>query len=144
MPFDLTIPKSGGATLDLTVELGESLFILGPNGTGKSGLMHRFYSAHHSHARWISAHRQTWFATNSITLSPEQKRSTETNIQSTDTQPQARWTDNYTKQRASIAIYDLIDAENVRARSIASAVDADNIELAKTLSKEDATIKIIN
>jgi len=32
----------------------------------------------------------------------------------------------------------------VRARSIAGAVDGDNIDLAKTLSKQDAPIKIIN
>ena len=144
MPFNLTIPQSGGTSLDLTVSVGESLFILGANGTGKSSIMHHFYGAHHSNARRISAHRQTWFASNAITLSPEQRRSTESNIQGSDNSPQARWKDDYSAQRASIAIYDLIDAENVRARSIARAVDDNDIDLAKTLSKKDAPIKIIN
>lgn len=144
MSFHLLIPKSGGEPLEFDVNVGETLFILGANGTGKSSIMHRFYSAHHSNARRISAHRQTWFSSNAITLSPEQKRNTESNIQGSDTNPQARWKDDYSAQRASIAIYDLIDAENVRARSIAGAVDGNNIELAKTLSKKDAPIKIIN
>lgn len=112
------------------------MFVLGANGTGKSSIMHLFYKAHHGNARRISAHRQTWFASNTVTLSPEQKRSTESNIQGTDTSPDARWKDDYSAQRASIAIYDLIDAENVRARLIAGAVDGNNIDLAKTLSKK--------
>jgi hypothetical protein len=77
-------------------------------------------------------------------LSPEQRRITQSHIQGTDAQPDARWKDLYSEQRASIAIYNLIDAENVRARAIAGAVDDDNMELAKILSKKDAPIKIIN
>lgn len=56
----------------------------------------------------------------------------------------ARWMDHYSEQRTSIAIYDVIDAENVRSRMIAEAVDADNIDLARELSKKDAPLKIIN
>src|SRR5439155_760568 len=37
-----------------------------------------------------------------------------------------------------------IDAKNVRARSIAGAVDASDMDLARTLSKKVAPIKIIN
>ena len=106
--------------------------------------MHRFYTAHKDQARRISAHRQTWFSSNAITLSPEQKRTTESNLRHSDASLEARWKDDYSALRASIAIYDLIDAENVRARSMGSAVDADNMALAKMLSKQDAPIKIIN
>ncbi|MGI8500268.1 MAG: AAA family ATPase [Hassallia sp.] len=68
----------------------------------------------------------------------------EANIRGGDTSLESRWKDDYAQYRTSIAIYDLIDAENVRARSIADAVDDNNIELAKTLSKKDAPIKLIN
>lgn len=144
MPFDLTVPVPSGTPLSIPIDVGQCIFVLGANGTGKSSLMHRFYTAHHGIARRISAHRQTWFASNAVTLSPQQKRNTETNIQSTDTNAQSRWKDDYAAERANIAIYDLIDAENVRARSIAGAVDGGDIDLAKTLSKKDAPIKIIN
>ena len=43
-----------------------------------------------------------------------------------------------------MAIYDLVDAENVRARGIAGAIDSNNFDLAKELRKKDAPIKIIN
>jgi hypothetical protein len=56
----------------------------------------------------------------------------------------SRWRDDYSTHRASIAIYDLLDAENVRARNITAAVDESNFDLAKTLAKKDAPIKIIN
>ena len=144
MPFDLTIPQPNGTSLDVTLNVGERLFVLGANGTGKSSLMHQFYGPHQGTARRISAHRQMWFNSNAITLSPEQKRNTETNIQNTDAGSQARWKDDYSAQRASIAIYDLIDAENVRARGIAGAVDDSDIDLAKVLAGKAAPIKIIN
>lgn len=144
MSFKFTIPEPNGSPLEVTLEIGQCLFVLGANGTGKSSLMQKFYSAHHGKAQRISAHRQTWFSSSSITLSPAQKRSTETNISNSDTNAESRWKDDYAAHRANIAIYDLIDAENIRARNIAGAVDNGNIDLAKTLSKEDAPIKIIN
>jgi ABC-type Mn2+/Zn2+ transport system ATPase subunit len=142
--FDLIIPRSTGEPLNITVNVGETLFILGANGTGKSSLMQWLYSPHHASAQRISAHRQTWFSSNAMTLSPQQKRDYESNIRSVDINLESRWKDDYATQRASIAIYDLIDAENVRARSIAGAVDGNNIDLAKILSKKEAPIKIIN
>lgn len=144
MTFNLTIPQTDKTSLDIGVDLGHSLFVLGANGTGKSSLMQRFYITHQGKSRRISAHRQTWFESSSITLSPAQKRQTEQNILSSDADPRSRWTDGYSAQRASIAMYDLIDAENVRARSIASAVDGNDFNLAKTLAMKDAPIKIIN
>lgn len=144
MTFETTIPTAAGSSLKVQLDVGQALFLVGANGTGKSSLMHQFYSAHNANSRKISAHRQTWFSSNAITLSPEQKRQTESYIKGSDTSPQARWKDDYSSQRASIAIYDLIDAENVRARSIAGAVDGGQMDLAKELSRKDAPLKVIN
>lgn len=144
MTFTFTIPEPSGAPLTITLDIGQCIFVLGANGTGKSSLMHKFYSAYYATAQQISAHRQTWFSSSSLTLSPEQKRNTETSIASDDTNAQSRWKDNYAAQRANIAIHNLIDAENIRARTIAGAVDDSNMNLAITLSKKDAPIKIIN
>jgi ABC-type Mn2+/Zn2+ transport system ATPase subunit len=144
MTFDLTIPQPSGNPLNISNSVGETLFVLGANGTGKSNLMLRFYNSHRGNVRRMSAHRQTWFDSNAINLSPEQRRNTETNIQSYDTGVESRFRDPYSTHRPNMAIYDLIDAENIRARSIAGAVDAKDIDLAKTLSKKDAPIKVIN
>jgi ABC-type Mn2+/Zn2+ transport system ATPase subunit len=144
MTFATTIPTITGQGLTIQLDVGQALFLVGANGTGKSSLMHRFYGAHQGNSRRISAHRQTWFASNAITLSPHQKRQTESHIKGSDANPQARWTDDYSAQRASIAIYDLIDAENVRARAITGAVDGNQMQLAKELSRKDAPLKVIN
>jgi energy-coupling factor transporter ATP-binding protein EcfA2 len=144
LPFDLSVPLLGGNTLEFSTNVGQTIFILGANGTGKSSLILRLYSAHHGRAHRISAHRQTWFVSNVVTLSAHDKRNTETNMLARDTNIDSRWRDDYSTQRASIAIYDLLDAENVRARKITAAVDGSNFDLAKTLAKKDAPIKIIN
>lgn len=144
MAFDFSVPLPSGEALNFNVEVGQVLYVLGANGTGKSSLLQSFYAKHRLNGRRISAHRQTWFQSNALTLSANQKKKTETNISNDDANPHARWKDDYSAQRASIAIYDLIDAENVRARSIAGAVDSKDMNLAVELSKKDAPIKIIN
>lgn len=108
MPFQLSIPETGGAPLLVTLEAGEILFVLGANGTGKSSLMQRLNKNHRKETRWISAHRQSWFGSDSISLSPQQKRETETNIRNSDIQSESRWKDDYAGQRANIAIYELL------------------------------------
>lgn len=143
-PFDLSVPRPDDSPLNPIVSSGDVLFVLGANGTGKSSLMHKFNASNSGRTRRISAHRQTWFSSNAITLSPQDKRSTESQIQSIDSQPQSRWSDSYSAQRASIAIYDLIDAENVRARSITREVDNKNVDEALNLSRVPAPIAVIN
>lgn len=144
MPYTLTIPRSNGVPLALALNNGDTLFVLGANGTGKSNLMHWFYRVTRANAHRIAAHRQTWFSSSESTLSAEQRRSTEANIKSYDDSPEARWRDAYSDQRTNVSIYDLVDAENVRARKIAGAVDGEDLALAQKLSKEDAPIKVIN
>jgi ATPase subunit of ABC transporter with duplicated ATPase domains len=142
--FNFSVTRVGGQPLEFQTEFGEIVFVLGANGTGKSSLMHRFYADNRQKSRRISAHRQTWFESNTIQISARQKRESETNVLNWDTDPSSRWRDAYTGVRSSLAVYDLLDAENVRARKITAAVDEDDIDLAKKLSKVDAPIKIIN
>jgi hypothetical protein len=52
--------------------------------------------------------------------------------------------DSYAGQRASITVFDLINAQNVRARAIAAAIDADDVAGALTKSLEEAPLKAIN
>lgn len=144
MPFTFNIQRGELAPLQLELDVEHTLFLVGANGTGKSSLMHQLYAPYHDRSRRISAHRQTWFASNTLAFSPEQRRQTESHVKGYDTNAQSRWKDDYSAQRANIAIYDLIDAENVRARAIAKAVDSAEIDLAKTLSKQQAPINRIN
>lgn len=144
MSFDLTTPLTDGTSLPITLEVGEVLFVLGANGVGKSSLIQRLYKTNFGHALRISAHRQTWFSTNTNTLSSHNKNETQSSILKSDRNEASRWKDDYGSHRATITIFDLLDAENIRARQIASAVDARDIELAKELSKKEAPLKRIN
>jgi ABC-type Mn2+/Zn2+ transport system ATPase subunit len=145
MSFNLDIPKITGVLLPISIEAGDKLFIMGANGTGKSSLMQWVYKKYYSaNTRWISAHRQTWFTSNSINYSPQQRRDYENSIRNQDLNLESRWRDDAGNNRISIMLYDLIDAENIRNRAIAGAVDSEDMEGAKNLSKIDSVIKIIN
>lgn len=144
--YDISIPSLNpeGTPVNLTLSSGQHAFLLGANGSGKSALMHHLYKAHQEHCVRLSAHRQTWFTSDSLELSPQRKRQSELDIKRQDTRPEARWKDDMAAARANIAVYDLIDAENVRARRIAAAVDDQDMNLARELSVEDAPIAMIN
>lgn len=144
MTFNLSYTLPNGQAANVPMAPGDVLFVLGANGTGKSSLMQRFYTQSHPNSRRISAHRQTWFASNTLDLTPASKRNTEQNIANIDTNVQSRYMDQYAAQRASMTVFELIDAQNVRARSIAAAVDAADFETAVARSSAEAPLAAIN
>jgi ABC-type cobalamin/Fe3+-siderophores transport system ATPase subunit len=144
MSFDLNIPCTTGELLQVPIKAGDKVFIMGANGTGKSSLMQKVYSSNFTNARWISAHRQTFFNSNKLDFSPSQKQSYEENMQSNDMQIYARWKDDYANQRASIPIYDLINLDHVRNRAITLELENHNIKAAESLCQKDNPIKVIN
>ena len=113
------------------------MFVLGSNGTGKSNLMHRIYGKNTANARWISAHRQTWFTTSMPELSSRSRWDTERNLQQNDMQPQARWRDYAGSSRPNIAMFDLIQKQNLQDREIAAAVREGESDKAQKLAKKN-------
>jgi ABC-type cobalamin/Fe3+-siderophores transport system ATPase subunit len=140
MSFSLSIPiGKSNEPLKLAVNVGEMLFILGANGTGKSSLMQTFASASREKTRRIAAHRQTWFRSGSPEFTGKQRADYEQSVFNYDRQAEARWMDGYAGERAQMAIYDLVNSENVRAREITRAVDQHNSEeVAKRAAREGA------
>lgn len=144
MHFNLNFPAQDGEIFQLRLEPGQMLFVLGANGTGKSSLMQLFASQHRSNVRKIAAHRQTWMNTDTLDMTPASKIQTEQHIKNTDQSQEARYRDQYAAQRASMTIYELIDAENVRARSMQAAYDAGDMDRLAEAAKVEAPIAIIN
>ena len=143
MPFNLQFPASN-TNVELQLESGEILFVLGANGTGKSSLMFHFAQKNQGNTRRITAHRQTWMNTDTLDMTPAIKLEAERHIQRTDRDQKSRYRDDVAEARASMAIYDLIDAENVRARGIAALVDAGDMGSAFEAAKKEAPITTIN
>src|SRR4051812_22593714 len=138
MLVNLAIPTGDpNQPLNVTVSAGEMLFILGANGTGKSSLMQSFTYASKERTRRITAHRQTWFRSGSPEFTGQQRVDYGRNVEGYDRQESARWMDDYAQQRAQMAIYDLVNAENIRAREIAQAVDQDDVELTQARRAKD-------
>ena len=144
MPFNLSFQAQGPAESQLQLEPGEMLFVLGANGVGKSSLMSRFTQQNRGHVRKVSAHRQTWMNTDTPNMTPASKMQVEKNIRSDDLNQESRYRDQFAAQRASMTIYELIDAENVRARAIATAYDTGDMEAAADAARVEAPIAIIN
>jgi ABC-type cobalamin/Fe3+-siderophores transport system ATPase subunit len=142
--FNLSFNTSQQGYTQLLLSQGNILFVVGANGTGKSSLMNHFYRQNVHNAKQISAHRQTWFMSGALMLSAYDKKNIEVNMQNQDALSQNRWMDNYPSQRASITIYDLIDAENSRARKITDAFEKNHLEEAQILAMKDAPLKAIN
>lgn len=142
--YKFSIPTSNNGILNVSLNEGNAVFVLGANGVGKSTLMHNLFIQNKNHAKRILAHRQTWFTDNAMNMMASQKKQYDGYISNTNSQIQSRWKDDYSQQRTSISIFELINSENVRARSIASAFDVENIELAKEYSRNQAPIQAIN
>lgn len=142
--MNISIPRNDGQALAVPMAAGRIVFVVGANGTGKSALMQRIYINNRDIAKRISAHRQTWFQSNTLDLTASGKRQTEQSIASHDAQPNARWMDHHGNQRASVTIFELIDAENVAAREIAGAARARNNELVSKLIEKRAPLSLLN
>ena len=141
--FELKVP-SGDGNVEHTLETGEILFVLGANGSGKSGLISLLFNAHNQFAKRISAHRQTWFTSNTLDLTPRGRENLESNIRSQDQQEYSRWRQEYAAERAGAAIYDLIDADTMLARTIADLVRDGEIAAAQDKVKSPSPIQAVN
>lgn len=66
--------------VSMSIKSGEILFVVGANGTGKSTIMHLFAKQNNEKALRITAHRQVWFISNSVDLTPLGREQNERNI----------------------------------------------------------------
>lgn len=142
--FQLNIPTGDGQSKDFTLEIGNVFYLLGANGTGKSSLVGRIFNANSGHSKRISAHRQTWFESNTLDMTPRNRQDVANNFRSQDSQVYARYREWNPSGRASMTIFDLIDADTMQERKIAAFVRANNIEAATKEAQDPSPIQIIN
>lgn len=142
--FSFDVPRGSDPNLKFTLGPGDVMYILGANGTGKSSLVSLLFNAHLAHAKRIAAHRQTWFESNTLDMTPRSRQDLENNFRSQDAQPDARYREWNPAGRAGIAIYDLIDADTMLARKIADLVRTGDMSGAANEGKVEPPIQVIN
>jgi ABC-type cobalamin/Fe3+-siderophores transport system ATPase subunit len=143
--FSLSVPYTDGVHAPpIQLVTGQSLFVLGANGTGKSSLLQRFTQGAQGQAKRISASRQTWLQSSALEFSPAQKQQIEDQARNWDNNQQSRWMEQNAQYRSGLTLYDLIDAENIDARAIASAMRAGDLEKAETLARATAPLAKLN
>lgn len=142
MIFKINTANNG--EIEIPLEEGKVIFVLGANGVGKSTLMHSVYTQNKNNAKRILAHRRTWFTSNAMDMTAFNKKQQELHLKNADTSIESRWKDDYSHLRSNISIFDLINSENIRARDITRAVDEDDFTSAKALSNAQAPIQAIN
>ena len=139
------IPQINGESDSISLSSGDILFVLGANGSGKSGLMQHIHNKHTEQTRWISALRQTFFVRDFQILGSLEKQSTEDAIRGRETSPEYRWTDDYARTKPNLWITDLINMERVRSQEITRLVDARNKDRAMDYSSEhQSPLEIVN
>ena len=127
-----SIPQPSGDPLAIELEASEQIFVVGPNGSGKSALLqHLAASSGGGEIRRIFAHRQTWLNSGSLTLTPDSRRQFERDRLSYETAQDSLWRDHTGAQTHAAVLFDLVAAENRRARSIAGYVENGKIKCAE-------------
>lgn len=142
--FQISIPSVSSDPILVNLGIGDVLYLLGANGTGKSSLVSRLFVQHVHNAKRISAHRQTWFESNTLDITPRSRQDLENNLRNQDAQPHARYREWNAAGRAHMAIYDLIDADTMQERKIAGLVRDGNIEAAQKEAESPSPIQVIN
>lgn len=137
MTVELAIPRKDSEPLMVPMEQGENLFVLGANGTGKSGLMQYLYAQSPSTRRWIFAHRQNWFESGLPDLTPQSRGDSENNIRQWNRSPQSRWKEIGAGSRANVAIFDLIKKQGDQNSVIANAVRNNRSDCAERFVREN-------
>ena len=115
------IPQTSGQVLPISLEAGDRLFMVGANGSGKSALIQHLVSSNpNGTIRRISAHRQTWFESGSIDLTPRSRRAFDEQSIYQESRYEALWRDQDAKKKQSAVFFDLVARDNAEARSIRS------------------------
>jgi hypothetical protein len=104
--------------VEVPLKSGDRIFIVGANGSGKSALIQHCVQSFGIGTRRISAHRQKWLGSSGGDLSPKTRKDWEGHAFGRDAEPSRRWMDDAAAHRLSITLFDLIAAENERARKI--------------------------
>ena len=120
-----------GAVIPLAVGAGQTLVVVGANGTGKSALGH-WLNTHLDNQQVpvirVLAHRRLWMTSAGTNMTTQQHQQQSQNFKAWDSDPSSRTRIEADDQRSSKVLYDLLARANARDRQVAALYDAKQYE----------------
>ena len=115
------VPTIAGDTLNLSLEKGDRLFVVGANGSGKSALIQWLVSQYpRENIKRITAHRDTLLQSGTIDFTPAQRKNFSENFLDYNRQERSRYLDRFRIEEQSAILYDLDDKYNAINEDIAN------------------------
>ena len=112
-------------------------FKTGSNGSGKSALIQRFVSQNQGNRiKRIAAHRQTWFDSGRIDLTPARRQDLYSRRIQYERDNAARWKDSNASANLSVILFDIVAKENAINKSIARYIRNQDANQALEFSAE--------
>ena len=132
--------------MTVSVNLGQQLYVVGANGTGKSALFQYWIkSAGSSPIKRIAAHRQMWLPSGNLDFTAQSRKQFEQNRMHWDREDNARWMEHSPAERQSAVLFDLVAKDNTRYRTIGQYIDSNNPDEATVFaSKSESPFKQLN
>ena len=135
--MDLVFPTLSGDQLSIPLEVGQQLYVVGANGTGKSALFqHWVSSANVPKIKRIAAHRQTWFESGALDFTPRSRKQFEEQRMNWDREVNARWMEQRPAQRQSAVLFDLVAKDNSRYRVMGQYIDDKKLDEATVFASK--------
>lgn len=145
MPDTFGIPAHDGSTQTVPAAAGRPVFILGPNGCGKSALLYRIItSLPHERGRLIVAYRQNFLNAEEITITDEQVRNVRQNQLAQERNSDSRWRGATSAERTLTSIVELKRRENAYHKAISTAFSAGELKTAESLAKATSPLTKLN
>ena len=131
------VPTISGDTLNLSLEKGDRLFVVGANGSGKSALIQRFVSQYpHENIKRITAHRDTSLPSGTVSFTPVQRKEFHESYLDYSRQDRSRYLGRFRIEEQSAVLYDLDDKYNAINEDIANHHRNQDIAKAKKTALE--------
>ena len=128
---------------EISLKVGDIIFVLGANGVGKSALMTHLTRQNTGNVKRILAHRQIWMNFNSVELTPAVKTHLEQQINTSHISEFSRWKDDLQIHNPQITLSNLINKQIAFLGEIHSKIRKD-IEIAKKIVQEELPLEKLN
>lgn len=132
----LSVSSTSGS-LSIQMGKGEVLFIVGANGVGKSALAHKIYTQNPNGSKRISANRRVTLKSNSSGINSSSRTQLDKSIEQGDLNTSSRYTDSIEDQKLNAVLYDLVNQENVKDRTVAAYFRNGDLQDAKAEAEKN-------